>query len=199
MRIIRAGEWDAMPWKNGGGITYEVAVFPEGAALNAFDWRVSMARVDRDGPFSMFPGIDRSLAIVEGDGLTLQVAGRGNISLRRGTPPVPFPADAGTTGTLTAGPVLDLNVMTRRAAWSHRMALRHAHDGLDETRNADVRIVIVREGRLSIQGRQCKIALSSHDTIVFETKATALQLAAELHTTFFQIDLLRRAKTQSTL
>jgi environmental stress-induced protein Ves len=47
-----------MPWKNGGGETTEIAVFPDGAGLSDFDWRVSMARVDGDGPFSSFPGIE---------------------------------------------------------------------------------------------------------------------------------------------
>ena len=66
MKIVRASEQRAMPWKNGGGITYEVAVFPAiSPSLDDFDWRVSMARVAADGPFSLFPGIDRSLAIVE--------------------------------------------------------------------------------------------------------------------------------------
>ena len=50
-----------MPWKNGGGETAEIAVSPPGAALDDFDWRLSMARVETDGPFSAFPGIDRTL------------------------------------------------------------------------------------------------------------------------------------------
>ena len=61
MRILRAPDYRVMPWKNGGGTTTEVAVSPEGAGLDHFDWRISMARVEQDGPFSTFPGIDRTL------------------------------------------------------------------------------------------------------------------------------------------
>jgi len=62
MRIIRAADCLVMPWKNGGGTTTEIAVAPEGASLNDFDWRISMAHVGADGPFSSFPGIDRTLS-----------------------------------------------------------------------------------------------------------------------------------------
>ncbi|MDP1908248.1 MAG: HutD family protein, partial [Hyphomicrobium sp.] len=43
MRILRAKDYRRMPWKNGGGETTEIAISPEGAALDSFDWRVSMA------------------------------------------------------------------------------------------------------------------------------------------------------------
>ena len=71
MRIIRPADLVRMPWKNGGGETTEIAVSPEAAGLDRFDWRVSMARVARNGPFSEFaerrsypgdPGRSRSAA-----------------------------------------------------------------------------------------------------------------------------------------
>lgn len=55
MKIIRASEYKTMPWKNGGGVTVEIAIHPPGASVNAFDWRISMATVAQDGPFSSFP------------------------------------------------------------------------------------------------------------------------------------------------
>ena len=62
--ILTASSYRRMPWKNGGGETVEIAVSPEGAALSEFDWRISMATVATDGPFSIFPGIDRTLSIL---------------------------------------------------------------------------------------------------------------------------------------
>ena len=76
MRILRASTYRRMPWKNGGGETTEIAVSPEGAGLDDFAWRISMARVDGDGPFSAFAGVDRTLSILEGEGLRLEIAGR---------------------------------------------------------------------------------------------------------------------------
>ncbi len=59
MRVIRSTDYRRMPWKNGSGETAEIAIWPDGVALDAFDWRISMARVAADGPFSAFAGVDR--------------------------------------------------------------------------------------------------------------------------------------------
>lgn len=107
-----------MPWKNGGGITYELAAFPEGAPLDGFLWRISMAEVASDGPFSAFTGIDRTLTLMTGTGLVLDFAGA-EILLDSGAPPLSFPGEAPVTGCPVDGPILDLNVMTRRGAVSH--------------------------------------------------------------------------------
>lgn len=108
-----------MPWKNGKGETVEIAISPPGAKVDTFDWRISMATVAEDGPFSVFDGIDRSLSVLTGDGITLSVAGHAPITLRRETPPYGFPADRETHATLVSGPITDLNVMTRRGFFSH--------------------------------------------------------------------------------
>lgn len=129
MRTIRAADYRRMPWKNGGGSTTEVAVFPEGAGLGEFGWRVSMASVTADGPFSAFPGIDRTLAVLEGEGIALDIEGRETLTLTQDSAPASFPGDAPTLGRLLGGPILDLNVMTRRGRFSHRLT-RHMADGM---------------------------------------------------------------------
>jgi len=114
MRIIRRATYRTMPWKNGGGETTEIAVSPEGASFENFDWRVSMARVASDGPFSVLPGVDRTLTVLEGNGVTLLPEERGAVTLTCDTAPFSFPADWPLEARLTEGPLLDLNVMTRR-------------------------------------------------------------------------------------
>lgn len=71
MRVVRHADLVPQPWKNGGGTTREVCAFPPGATLDGFDWRLSMATVAKDGPFSAFPGIDRVLIVLAGGGLDL--------------------------------------------------------------------------------------------------------------------------------
>ena len=115
MRVLRAADRAASPWKNGGGITREVAAWPPGAGFDDFHWRVSMAEVRVDGPFSAFQGVDRILAVLEGR-LALDIEGRGTITLDGAAPPAVFPGDAPTVGRVLAGPVTDLNVMSRRGA-----------------------------------------------------------------------------------
>ena len=118
MRILRAADRIAQPWKNGGGVTREVAVAPEGAGFDAFDWRISLAEVAASGPFSRFAGVERVLTVTEGAGLCLAVEGRPEIVLDDRSPPYPFPGDADSAATLTAGTVRDLNVMTRRGRYA---------------------------------------------------------------------------------
>ncbi len=68
MRVVHlaAAARRAVPWKNGGGVTEEIAVYPSDAGFDDFAWRISMARVGQGGPFSRFPGVDRTLAVLEG-------------------------------------------------------------------------------------------------------------------------------------
>ncbi|MGA0562291.1 HutD family protein [Ancylobacter sp. VNQ12] len=119
MRILRAADHKVMPWKNGAGSTTEVAIAPAGTGLDGFDWRVSMAGVVEDGPFSPFPGIDRTLAVLEGEGIRLEVEGRTPQVVLPGGEPASFPGDAPTRATLLGGPIVDLNVMTRRGRYTH--------------------------------------------------------------------------------
>lgn len=121
MRILRAADYKRMAWKNGGGETIEVWVDPRGASLDAFGWRVSMARVAGDGPFSVFEGIDRTLCVLEGMGLALDIAGIGTRMLSTTSDPLRFPADAPTSARLAQGAIVDLNVMTRRSVCDHKV------------------------------------------------------------------------------
>ncbi len=91
-----------MPWKNGGGETVEIAVFPEGAGFKDFGWRISLASVASDGPFSAFPGIDRTLTVIDGVGIDLVVDGVAH-RLVPGSPRCPFPATCRRRGGWSTG------------------------------------------------------------------------------------------------
>src|SRR5262245_22091782 len=68
-RILRRQEYLRMPWRNGGGTTYEIAREPvEG---EEFDWRLSLALIERSGPFSNFAGYQRAISLVNGAGCIL--------------------------------------------------------------------------------------------------------------------------------
>lgn len=120
MRLIRKEKYRRQPWKNGGGETIEIAVSPPGASTDNFDWRVSMARVESDGAFSSFPSIDRTLTVLEGQGVVLSV--EGSVEACITSEPHSFPGDSPTSARLINGPITDLNVMTRRGVLAHRVA-----------------------------------------------------------------------------
>ncbi|MEV0411145.1 HutD family protein [Streptomyces sp. NPDC050448] len=113
VRILRAGDRAAVAWKNGGGVTREIAARPEGAGMADFGWRVSLAEVAADGPFSAFPGVDRTLTLAEGAGMDLTVSGARRLVDERYAPQ-DFPGDVPTGCRLLDGPVVNFNVMYRR-------------------------------------------------------------------------------------
>jgi environmental stress-induced protein Ves len=119
MRLLRSADHRVMRWKNGGGETIEVAVSPEGASLDDFDWRVSMAKVAVDGPFSSFPEIERTLCVLEGDGIVLAIEGQAPVRLTTASAPLAFRADVPVSASLIGTPIVDLNVMTRRTRFRH--------------------------------------------------------------------------------
>ncbi len=103
------------PWKNGGGTTREIAAAPPGAGVADFDWRVSVAEIASDGPFSAFPGVDRQIVLLEGAGVRLRGA-RFDRCLDRPLEPFAFAGEEPVEASLLGGPSRDLNVMTRRGA-----------------------------------------------------------------------------------
>jgi environmental stress-induced protein Ves len=120
----------AMPWKNGGGVTREIVCLPPSAGMNDFDWRVSIAHIASDGPFSAFPGVDRIITLLSGGGVHLLSEGA-EVNHLLDTPlaPLAFAGEAPIHARLLAGDCHDFNVMTRRSACSASLqVLRNACD-----------------------------------------------------------------------
>jgi environmental stress-induced protein Ves len=120
--LIPQSQQRLMRWKNGGGMTCEIQRFPQDSSLDSFDWRVSVATVQQANEFSLFPGIDRSLAILEGKGILLDVAGKAEPQeLTPREPVFRFDGETAIRCTLIGGGIVDFNVMTRRAAFTHTL------------------------------------------------------------------------------
>jgi len=115
-RVLRAADYRRMRWKNGGGATTELAVFPEssGDANTAFDWRVSIADVESDGAFSTFAGCDRYIALLEGIGMELRFDAAEPVRLEQRLRFHRFAGEWQTHGKLISGAVRDFNVIVRR-------------------------------------------------------------------------------------
>ena len=112
-RLLTPADYRRMPWKNGGGHTMEIAAEPQGAGVASFVWRVSVADIAQDGPFSAFPGIDRTLVLLSGHGMRLATAGD-TMELHAPYEPVVFAGEAPIECVLTQGPTRDFNLMVRR-------------------------------------------------------------------------------------
>jgi environmental stress-induced protein Ves len=169
MQVFRTADRQPTRWKNGGGITFEVASFPAGSGLDDFGWRISMAEVTQSGAFSVFPDVDRALAIVEGR-LLLDTVGQGIAVLDEQSPISTFSGDVLTVGTPVSEVVKDLNVMTRRGQFSATVN-RYAVLGTDPHLifNADVSVIIALSD-ISIKHQQMYQELLRHDAVLI-TKA----------------------------
>jgi hypothetical protein len=103
-----------IPWKNGGGITRNLAVEPVDADFDHFFWRLSFAEVNGPGRFSTFPGVDRNILVWKGNGLLLHPKGGEVVSLAPDAEAYGFRGEDEIEATLIDGPTIDFNVMVRR-------------------------------------------------------------------------------------
>jgi environmental stress-induced protein Ves len=165
VKIIRAGSCRTTPWKNGGGSTTEIVAEPAGSSLDDFDWRISMARVAVDGPFSEFAGIDRTLAVIDGKGLMLTIGGNAPVHLERGSVPLSFAGDIPTSARLTAGVITDLNVMTRRSRFRHGLR-RIGQPASCEFGGEDIAVVLSLNGSTMLASDQDAATLDHGDAAI---------------------------------
>ena len=180
MRILRAGDHKRMPWKNGKGETVEIAVFPADASINDFDWRISMATVAEDGPFSIFPGIDRTLAILDGNGMVLDVEGSSPVLLTTASDPLAFPADIPVAARLEHGAITDLNVMTRRDGLAHTLIRIDVDGSKTVPLSPATCLLLCHRGALSFRRDGETGTLAAGDALLIKaTAATALKIDGE--------------------
>ncbi|MGL5665447.1 MAG: HutD/Ves family protein [Shewanella sp.] len=126
IQIIRYEKCESSLWKNGGGSTKQLLIWPKGADLSNFDFRISIATISSDGPFSLFHGVDRQLCILEGEGVRLNIKGNDlgqseEIILRPNDPPFCFSGETQIESKLLNNQILDFNVMTRRGNYTARI------------------------------------------------------------------------------
>jgi environmental stress-induced protein Ves len=176
VKILRAADYKIMPWKNGMGSTTEIAISPADAKLDDFEWRVSMAQVASDGPFSSFAAIDRTLLVLEGNGLNLSVASQPVSRIDRETIHS-FPGDQLTSATLVDGAIVDLNVMSRRDSVSHdvqRIKITQRQDFIVSAQT----ILVIEQGQLEVVVPTPEAVLGERDAIVVDPSTPVLTLQA---------------------
>lgn len=107
-QVVRLDDVSPQPWRNGGGVTRELLAWPD-----AEDWyvRLSVADIERDGPFSAFAGVDRWFAVLSGAGVQL---GNPVQIVRRDDGPINFAGESAPDCYLVNGATRDLNLMIRR-------------------------------------------------------------------------------------
>jgi len=112
-RLLSPRDFRRMPWKNGGGRTAEIAAWAREPGAGGFAGRVSIAEIERDGPFSTFPGVDRAFVLLDGAGVVLTQGGV-DVEVVARHEPVCFAGDAASSCRLVDGPARAFNLMVRR-------------------------------------------------------------------------------------
>ncbi|HDR9081332.1 TPA: HutD family protein [Burkholderia vietnamiensis] len=171
---IRGAALVASPWKNGGGVTREIAAYPPGAALDAFAWRVSVADVGAGGPFSRFDGVDRTLVLLSGAGMTLAEAGAARHVLDTPLARADFAGEAAIDATLHAGATRDFNLMTRRSAARATLAVWRA--GTHRVEPADTVLLFCAAGALEVAIGGARYALQELDTLRLDAPPRAFDV-----------------------
>ncbi len=172
------------PWKNGGGSTTELAIAPPGASLDKFDWRISLATIASDGPFSLFGGVDRSLALVDGPGVFLDIDEEDRFALCAEEPLIEFAGESHVIATLAGGPSTDFNVMTRRGRCHHKLGRRVLDGNAEFAPRGDVAILFLAEGdSLAVCSDSERIGMVRYDAVIFDTN-TVWTLEADQATVF---------------
>lgn len=121
VHVCKYEAYRAMPWRNGRGVTLEIAREPpEG---EEFGWRLSLADIDRDGDFSAYPGYRRALVLVAGNRLQLKFKGHGTAFLDPRKRATRFDGDWQTHCAVPKGRCTDLSLIVRRGLAARRAAV----------------------------------------------------------------------------
>jgi hypothetical protein len=189
--ILRAADRIAVPWRNRGGITREVAAHPPQSGLGNFDWRVSLAEVRRGGPFSSFPGVDRQMALLSGR-LELSISGRDAVSLSSDTAPLSFPGELPVHAEPRSEPVTDLNVMTRRGRFVARLTRCRVTASTQVRPEADATLVLALTP-LTLRAADIDANLSALDAARFDANTETLTVQSAAAAAAFWLIEIRTA------
>jgi environmental stress-induced protein Ves len=178
-----------MPWKNGKGVTREVASEPlPGAPTGRFLWRISLATVEGESVFSPFPGIDRTIAVLAGDGMQLTVDGVKQPEMRALANPFPFSGDSEVSARCLAGPITDLNVMTSRGHAWHRVQ-RYAFDDSIVLGSVKTLSAIVFAGACTVRVNGIELAAEEQDVLCSIAANVNVHLTAEQGSIIYFIEM----------
>ena len=160
--MLRGAERTPLPWKNGGGLTREVAVCPPRSDLTGFDWRISIAEIREPGPFSLFEDVHRRMAVLDGR-LSLAIAGRPAVILTPQSDAVAFPGDVPVFAEPLGAAVIDLNVMTRRSRCAARLTRSFAAQTVLEPQ-ADTTLLVALTA-LRVRREEVELSLAPLDAL----------------------------------
>lgn len=186
VELIRYAQGARQRWRNDGGWTREIA---RSGDAEDWAWRVSIAEVERDGPFSRFEGVEREIVLLSGTRMVLDFGAGMEVALTATTPRWRFTGEAQVDCRLPDGPTRDFNLMWRRALVEAELSL-HEHEGESTVFAAAGETLLLHLA--SGQGRlpdAAGTALAAGDTLLMHDDGTRRGLRLEADARLIQVRL----------
>ena len=181
---LRRDQYRAMPWRNGAGVSLEIAREP--AAGSEFLWRLSLATVATSAPFSNFAGYRRSVTLVDGEGFRLGIGGQEAVVLDSVGATAWFPGGAPTSCALINGLSSDLSLMVREPGEIVSVTRIQSAAALDVPLRAgalkavfclmDGAILTHPDSPTASRRARAEIKLAMHDTVLVGPQAAAVSV-----------------------
>lgn len=178
LKPISPASYRRSPWKNGGGVTIDVAEERRaGSAPGSWEgliWRLGRTTISTPAPFSDLPGIDRVQMVIAGRGLALDTP-EGEVDLREPFRAARYRGEAPIVSRLEDGPVEVVNLMGDRALVE--LDLAALGPGMKTRLGRSVHVAYAPEGaRVSIHGHPHAFEA---DHALMMDEATGREMACE--------------------
>jgi environmental stress-induced protein Ves len=174
---LRRAQYRSMPWRNGTGVTLEIAREP--GVGNDFEWRLSLATVASSGPFSNYAGYARSVTLIAGEGFQLGIGDQEPVILDRLAATALFPGNAPTHCTLVTGPSSVLSQMVREPGAIISVSRIQGVAPVTVPLEAEAlkAIFCLRDGTRLAAPAQAELELALHDTVLLARQLTSVSLS----------------------
>ena len=184
--VITPAHWQTQRWQNGGGITHQLCRQDDEQGLL---WRVSIAEVASDGPFSRFDNIDRIIMLLTGGGFSLHGVGDNPQLLDTPLTPFTFAGETPIHCTLLNGAVRDFNLMTRRAAVQADLQVLTIGRAAQQLPLSAQTLIYVASGSLEVVLENQRISLAARQTLSLTDGIGSVQLSSKHNTKVIYIGL----------
>lgn len=169
MHLLRARDYQRTRWKNDGGWTTEIASRADEGRGEGFLWRVSIAEIETDGPFSVFPGVQRDLLMLAGNGMDLDINDQPPHRLAQRFQHIRFQGEDTINCRLLAGPTRDFNVMAQRDSVAAEVHARPINGTmLLFSDPASTWLIHTYAGQITARSGQDEMAAEANETLLVE-------------------------------
>lgn len=175
IEVITPAQWQTQRWQNGGGITHQLCRQDDEHGLL---WRLSIAEVASDGPFSRFDNIDRIIMLLTGAGFSLHGVGANPQVLDTPLKPFAFTGEAAIHCTLLKGAVRDFNLMTRRDTVQAQLQVLTIGNAVQTLPLSPQTLIYIAGGSVNAELAAKHITLQAQHTLNLSNEAGTVQLSS---------------------